>query len=79
MVPLMNFSIPADCHILFKENEKTNKCQDLRIELERIWHKKTSVAPILIGALGAYSKKFTFYVNLQGMKYIFPSAKTFHA
>ena len=71
-VQLIDVSIPADRHIVSKENEKIEKYQNLRIELERIWHKKTSVTPIVIGALGAVSKKFTLYVdllNLQDIKY----------
>jgi len=49
-----------------------DKYQDLKIELERIWHEKTSVTPIVISTLGADSKKFTLYVdllNLQDLKY----------
>ena len=61
---LIDVFIPADCHIVSKENEKIEKYQDLRIELERLWQKKTFVIPIVIGALGALSKKFSHHVDL---------------
>ena len=47
-----------------KENEKIEKYQGLRIELERLWQRKTFVIPIVICALGALSKKFSHYVDL---------------
>ena len=71
-VQLIDVSIPADQHIVLKENEKTEKYQDLRIELERLWKKKTSVIPIIVGVLGAISKKFSVYVDcldLHAVKY----------
>ena len=71
---LIDVSIPADCHIVSKENEKIEKYQDLRIELERLWQKKTFVIPIVIGALGALSKKFSHYVNLLHLR----DVKYFH-
>ena len=60
----IDVSIPADCHIVSKENEKIEKYQDLRIELEKLWQKKNFVLSIVIGALGALSKKFSHYVDL---------------
>ena len=60
---LIDVSIPADCHIVSKENEKIEKYEDFRIELERLWQKKTFVIPIVIDALGALSK-FSYYVDL---------------
>jgi len=55
---LKDVSISTDHHIMSKENEKIEIYQDLRIELERLWQKKTLVIPIVIG------EKFTFYVDL---------------
>ena len=63
-VQLIDVSIPADRHIVSKENEKIENYQDLRIELERLWKKKTFVTPIVIGTIGAISKKFFQYVDL---------------
>ena len=63
-VQLIDVSIPADCHIVSKENEKKEKYQDLRIKLERLSLKKTFVIPIVTGALGALSKKFSQYVDI---------------
>ena len=70
----IDVSIPADCHIVSKEIEKIEKYQDLRIELERLWQKKTFVIPIVIGALGALSKKFSHHVDLLHLR----DVKYFH-
>ena len=42
---LIDVVVPADKHISAKEEEKIIKYQDLRIELERLWKKKTTVIP----------------------------------
>ena len=73
-VQLIDVSIPANCHIVTKENEKIEKYQDLRIELERLWQKKTFVIPIVIGKLGTFSKKFPHYVDLLHLR----DVKYFH-
>ena len=61
---LIDVSIPAGHHIVSKENKSIEKYQNLRIELKRLWKKKTSATPIVIGVLGVISKKFTQYVDL---------------
>jgi len=55
-VILIDVSIPADENIFTKEEEKLSKYQDLRVELERLWKKKTKMIPVVIGALGSISK-----------------------
>ena len=40
-VQFVDVSIPADRHIVSKENEKLEKYQDLRIELKGFGRKKT--------------------------------------
>ena len=62
MVTLVDVSIPADKRILEKEQEKITKYQDLRIELEHLWHKKTRIIPVVIGALGAVSSRFHDFI-----------------
>ena len=39
-----------------KEQEKRDKCQDLRIELWRPWDKPVEIIPIIIRALGTIPK-----------------------
>ncbi len=45
-------AIPRDSRIEMKEQEKITKYQDLGIEIQRIWEKRITVVPIVIGALG---------------------------
>ena len=59
----MDVSIPVDKRILEKEQEKITKYQDLRIELEHLWHKKTRIIPVVIGALGAVSSRFHDFIR----------------
>ena len=42
-VIMVDVSIPADKNISTMEEEKLSKYQDLRVELERIWKKKTKM------------------------------------
>ena len=65
---LIDVVVPADKHISAKEEEKIIKYQDLRIELERLWKKKTTMIPIVIGALGralgSISMQLKYYLEL---------------
>ena len=69
-VELIDISIPADCHIVFffliisKGNEKIEKYQDLRIEFESLWKKKTSAMPIVIGAIFPSTLTCSIYTTL---------------
>jgi len=51
---LVDFSCPFDDNVSHKEIEKIDKYQDLLLEIERMWNVRVEVAPIVIGALGAY-------------------------
>ena len=51
-VTLVNVSIPADKRNAEKEEEKISKYQNLQIEIEHLWRKKTRIIPVVIGALG---------------------------
>ena len=53
-ISLIDVAVPADKHISAKEEEKLMKYQDLRIELERLWKKKTTMIPIVISSLNVY-------------------------
>src|SRR5271168_1218221 len=55
---IIDVAIPGDSRIEMKEQEKITKYQDLRIEIERIWEKRTTVVPIVIGALGVIPNDF---------------------
>ena len=64
VVKLIDVSIPADKNISTKEEEKISKYQDLRIELERLWKKKTKMVAVVIGALGSISKKLDGFLQI---------------
>ena len=49
-----------------KEQEKTDKCQDLAMELRRLWKVITKVIPIVVGALGTVPKGLEKNLNKVG-------------
>lgn len=62
-VKIIDVAIPGDSRIREKETEKLDKYHDLKIELQRIWKTKVTIIPIVIGALGAFSKKANIYIK----------------
>ena len=53
---LIDFAFPVDMNISAEEFEKLSKYKDLQIEVERMWQLKTSIALIVVGALGSVKK-----------------------
>ena len=53
---IVDFAVPADHRINLKESEKKDKYLDLARELKKLWHRKVTVVPIVIGALGTITK-----------------------
>ena len=45
-------TVPSDRNIALKEIEKKGKYKDLELEIQRMWHTKTVVIPVVVGALG---------------------------
>ena len=70
---LVHVAIPGDSRIQQKEVEKITKYQDLKIEVERLWEKKATVVPVVIGALGAIPRDSTKHLNTLGLDKITPS------
>lgn len=56
-VVVVDVAIPSDSNIRKKEQEKLEKYQGLKEELEKMWGVKASVVPVVIGALGAVTPK----------------------
>lgn len=52
---LIDVSVPADRNIYVKRAEKVCKYKDLEIEIQKMWGVRTSVVPLIVGALGAIS------------------------
>jgi hypothetical protein len=55
-VQIIDIAVPADRNVKAKEDEKVMKYQDLRIEIARLWKKKVTVVPVVVGALGGIPK-----------------------
>ena len=53
---VVDFDVPADHRINLKESEKKDKYLDLARELKKLWNKKVTIEPIVIGALGTITK-----------------------
>ena len=47
---------PSDRNIALKEIKKESKYKDLELEIQRMWHMKTIVIPVVVGALGTVKK-----------------------
>ena len=60
---LIDVAISGDRNVIKKEAEKILKCEDLIIEIQRMWNVKTKVLPVIIGATGTISKTFRKYVS----------------
>ena len=60
---LVDFSCPFDSNMTQKEAEKVEKYQDLLLEIQRMWHVKAEIIPVVIGTLGAVSSKFSDWLK----------------
>jgi hypothetical protein len=47
---LIDVAIPGHRNVIRKEAEKTVKCKDLIIEIQRVWNVKIKVIPVMIWA-----------------------------
>ena len=57
-------SIPSDKNISVKTFDKLSKYKDLQIEIQKMWKLKTSIIPVVIGALGAIKKETQNFLDL---------------
>ena len=53
---LIDITVPSDRNIALKEIEKKSKYKDLELEIQRMWHVKTVVINVVVGALGTVKK-----------------------
>ena len=60
---LIDMSVPTDKNISAKEFDKKAKYFDLKLEIEKSWQLKTSVIPIVVGALGMITKNLKKYLS----------------
>ena len=50
---LIDVAIPGDSRISQKISEKRQRYSDLKIEIQKMWSVRASVAPVIIGSLGS--------------------------
>ena len=53
---IVDFVVPADYRIKLKESEKKDKFLDFAWELKKLWNKKVTIIPIVIGVFGIVTK-----------------------
>ena len=54
--PFPNMTVQSDRNIALKDIDKKSKYKDLELEIQRMWHTKTVVIPVVVGALGTVKK-----------------------
>ena len=57
---IIDFAVPGDSRIEEKEKDKIEKYQDLGRELQNIWNVNVKIIPLVVGALGAIPKQYSF-------------------
>ena len=66
---VIDVAVPGDIRIEEKENEKVEKYQELKQEIIKLWEmKKVDVIPIVVGALGAVSRRIRDWISRTGLK-----------
>ena len=65
---IIDVAISGDCRILEKEIKKIEQNQNLKRELKRLRSlKKVEVVPVVVGALGCFSKSFSGWMDTLGI------------
>ena len=66
---IIDIAIAGDNRIKQKEQEKIEKYQDLKGEIARLYgHRKVSVIPVVVGALGCVTKGAEQHLKKIGIK-----------
>ena len=53
---LIDITVKSDRNIALKEIEKKSKYKDLELEIQRMWHMKTVLIPVVVGVFGTVKK-----------------------
>ena len=56
-------SVLLDNNVAEKVFEKLSKYKDLEIEIEKMWHLKTTTIPVVVGALGLIKKGTNAFIE----------------
>ena len=57
-------AVPGDIRTKMHENEKTEKYEDLRRKISKLWGVQTTVIPIIFGALGTITDHLTTFLAM---------------
>ena len=60
---IIDIAVPNDRNCKAKEQEKIEKYQDLRLEMQKLWNVKATVVPVVIGALGSHTPELESYLE----------------
>ena len=55
--------MPIDNNTSIKEYNQISKCKDMEIEIEKVWHLKTTAEPVIVGALDMIKKREEKHIN----------------
>ena len=55
---IVKFAVPADQRVKLKGCEKRDENLDLARELKKLWNRKVTVIPVVIGALSTVTKGY---------------------
>ena len=64
---IIDIAVPQDQNIKVKELEKISKCQDLRLQAQKLRDVKATVIPIVVGALGTVSEELENHLKTIGI------------
>ena len=53
---LIDITVTSDRNIALKEIEKKSKYKDLELEIQRMWHMKIVLIPVVVGVFGTVKK-----------------------
>ena len=66
---IIDVACPSDSNLVNKRNEKLRNYKELRLEVARLWDKRTSIVPVIIGALGSIPNDIDNYLKQLGIEY----------
>ena len=66
-------------HVALKEIEKKSKYKDVELEIQRMWHMKTVVIPVVVGALGTVKEGMVENIKKVSESYCDRDSKDLHA
>ena len=67
---IIDFSVPNDKNVEVKEKEKIEHYRKLAEKVRKMYHVKTKIIPIIVGALGVQSVNLEGYLKELDMSYV---------